>query len=166
MKPGSNAQASSSKPSQPSRRNRRRHLPTVARVVPSWSATSMSLLPWAVSSTIRARKASAWEVLGRLTQFLPFVHPTAPEPAACGGLPSPDPPFYRPTIALPSSTGQALTIHYTRHADLGTCGAANAPHACQNRYRPASDARRDVGASSPSWSRRSRHLSVRTLCQG
>ena len=44
---GAPGRGSSSKPSQPAPRNRRRHLPTVARVVPSWSATSRSLFPLA-----------------------------------------------------------------------------------------------------------------------
>ena len=42
---GDPGRGSSSTPSQPSSRNRRRHLPTVARVVPSSSATSRVTLP-------------------------------------------------------------------------------------------------------------------------
>ena len=60
--------ASSSKPSQPDWRNRRRHFPTVTRVVPNSAATAKSLFPAALASTIRARRASAWAVFGRRTQ--------------------------------------------------------------------------------------------------
>ena len=59
---------SSSKPSQPSRRNRRRHLPTVARVVPSAAATVKSLSPCAHWRTMRARNANACDVLRRRNQ--------------------------------------------------------------------------------------------------
>ena len=60
--------ASSSRPSQRAATNRRRHLPTVTRVVPSRSATAMSLSPAALASTMRARRASACAVLRRRTQ--------------------------------------------------------------------------------------------------
>ena len=64
--------------SQPSRRNRRRHLPTVARVAPSCPA--MSLLPAAVSSTIRDRPALAqsWTV-SPSAAVLAAEPPTDPE---------------------------------------------------------------------------------------
>ena len=71
---GAPGRGSSSNPSQPSSRNRRRHLPTVARVVPSSSAASRSLFPVVVSRMIRARRESACEVFGRppypASQFL------------------------------------------------------------------------------------------------
>ena len=62
---GAPGRGSSSSPSQPFSRKRRRHLPTVTRVVPSLSATAWSLSPSAQASTMRARSARA--VL-RLTQ--------------------------------------------------------------------------------------------------
>ena len=59
---------SSRRPSHPFSMNRRRHLPTVSRVVPSRAATPMSLSPSADASTIRARGASACPVLDRRSQ--------------------------------------------------------------------------------------------------
>ena len=59
---------SSSKPAQPARRKRRRHLPTVARVTPSSLATATSLPPRALRRTMRALRASACAVLRRRRQ--------------------------------------------------------------------------------------------------
>ena len=59
---------SSRRPSHPFSMNRRRHFPTVSRVVPSRAATPMSLSSSADASTIRARSARACPVLDRRSQ--------------------------------------------------------------------------------------------------
>ena len=68
MERGVPDRGSSSKPSQPLRRKRRLHLPTVARVVDSIWATAWSLWPSALLRMMRAREASAWDVFWRLSQ--------------------------------------------------------------------------------------------------
>ena len=121
---GAPGRGSSSSPSQPSRRNRRRHLPTVARVVPSWPATSVSLLPSADSSTIRARKASAWEVLERLSQRPGRAAdpPMDPESVAYIGSPS-SLPVNRSPCTPPPCSRRSTTC---RSPDCTSCNPAPA----------------------------------------
>ena len=78
---------SSSKPSQPLRRNRRRHLPTVARVVPRACATAWSLRPAALCSTMRARRPEpARYCAGATNPPVPrAARPKPPAPHACNG---------------------------------------------------------------------------------
>ena len=64
---GAPDRGSSGRPSHPDATNRRRHLPTVTRVVPNRSAAATSLSPAAVAGTIRARRADACVVFGRRT---------------------------------------------------------------------------------------------------
>src|SRR5438876_4908848 len=59
---------SSSSPSRRRRTKRCRHLPTVASATCTLRATSVLLWPAALSSTMRARNASACAVLGRRVQ--------------------------------------------------------------------------------------------------
>ncbi len=63
---GAPGRGSSSKPSQPLRRNGRRHLQTVACVVPRACATAWSLCPAALCSTMRPRRATACEASAKL----------------------------------------------------------------------------------------------------
>ena len=65
---GAPGRGSSSKPSMPRARKRLRHLPTVARVEPSSSASDESLRPAALPSTIRARNAMTSLVVESRTQ--------------------------------------------------------------------------------------------------
>ena len=62
---GAPGRASSSNPSQPRCRNRRRHFPTVSRVVPNCTAMAMSLDPPSLAKIILARWANACDVFGR-----------------------------------------------------------------------------------------------------
>ena len=63
----------SRRPSHPLSMNRRRHLPTVSRVVPSQAGTPASLSPPADASTIRARSPRACPVLERRSPALQLL---------------------------------------------------------------------------------------------
>ena len=60
---GAPGRGSSSNPSSRCARNRRRHLPTVGSVISSTAATCLFERPSA-ASTMRARRARAWAVVG------------------------------------------------------------------------------------------------------
>src|SRR5271169_379753 len=106
---------SSSRPSMPFSRNRRRHLPTVCSVAGRCCAMAVLLIPSAAHKTIRARMARAWAVFRRRLHEISCLRcPSASDSGAIG----------RPLgIGVPPTLSDALPFliyaNYFRDRTLG-----------------------------------------------